>query len=215
MIYGIDVSKYQGQINWSDVKSGGIITVQKPVSFVLVKASDDVGEIDPRFDSNLCGARDTATVTGLYHFVRSDLVDYRHSVEFIYGVIKSRGGLLDGELICPDFERGIGDQWSYCWNWIRYCYEVFGFWPLPYSAHWWGSQHYFEGHPETGDLSVWWALYGRIKPPCPMGFKQVAIWQFTDKGQVHGIKAPVDLDCSDLSLEELRNLGRPYESKGK
>ena len=58
---GIDVSHYQGAINWSDVASGGI-------SFAYIKATEGTNFVDPRFAQNWAGAEAAGLRRGAYHF---------------------------------------------------------------------------------------------------------------------------------------------------
>jgi lysozyme len=61
-VYGIDVSKWQGTINWSTVKNSG----QK--QFAFVKATEGVGYVDPTFTTNMNGSFNAGLYTGAYHF---------------------------------------------------------------------------------------------------------------------------------------------------
>ncbi len=61
-IHGIDVSKYQGTIDWSAVASSG-------VKFVWIKASEGGDHADERFQANWEGAKQAGIPHGAYHFV--------------------------------------------------------------------------------------------------------------------------------------------------
>ncbi|MBP5598037.1 MAG: glycoside hydrolase, partial [Pseudobutyrivibrio sp.] len=56
---GIDVSKYQGAINWSAVAASG-------VSFTFIKAGSTNKGMDPYFVSNVQGAQAAGIRTGVY-----------------------------------------------------------------------------------------------------------------------------------------------------
>src|SRR5437867_1330928 len=58
---GIDVSHYQGAINWDDVASGGI-------SFAYIKATEGTNFVDPLFAQNWAGAEAAGLRRGAYHF---------------------------------------------------------------------------------------------------------------------------------------------------
>ena len=47
---GIDVSHYQGEVDWPAVAASG-------VRFAFIKATDGVDDIDPRFAQNWAGAK--------------------------------------------------------------------------------------------------------------------------------------------------------------
>src|SRR5581483_7236413 len=60
---GIDVSHYQGTINWTSVKNSG-------VSFAFIKATEGLTIKDQDFDANWAGAKAVGIVRGAYHFAR-------------------------------------------------------------------------------------------------------------------------------------------------
>src|SRR6202789_4301859 len=61
-IQGIDVSKYQGNIDWDAVKNSG-------VKFVWIKATEGGDRADERFEANWAGAKQVGIARGAYHFV--------------------------------------------------------------------------------------------------------------------------------------------------
>ena len=60
-IHGIDISKYQGTIDWREVKRGG-------VSFAYIKATEGGDHHDETFLINWLAARDAGIARGAYHF---------------------------------------------------------------------------------------------------------------------------------------------------
>lgn len=65
LVYGIDVSRYQGSINWPEVYAEGI-------RFAFCKASDDTDYVDPQFTANAAGGRSAGVLMGMYHFARPE-----------------------------------------------------------------------------------------------------------------------------------------------
>ncbi len=61
-IHGIDVSKFQGDIDWSKVADSG-------VKFAWIKASEGGDHADERFQANWSGAKAAGVPHGAYHFV--------------------------------------------------------------------------------------------------------------------------------------------------
>jgi len=61
-IHGIDVSKYQGDIDWDQVAHNG-------VRFAWIKATEGGDHLDERFQANWEGARRVGIPRGAYHFV--------------------------------------------------------------------------------------------------------------------------------------------------
>ncbi len=61
-VHGIDVSKYQGNIDWQTVKDSG-------VAFAFIKATEGGDAADSKFQRNWEGARAAGIPRGAYHFV--------------------------------------------------------------------------------------------------------------------------------------------------
>lgn len=62
-IKGIDISHHNGPVDFEAVKADS-------VTFVIIKATDGVGDTDPRFIHNLNGARKAGLDIGVYHYFR-------------------------------------------------------------------------------------------------------------------------------------------------
>ncbi|MEO7402528.1 MAG: glycoside hydrolase family 25 protein, partial [Burkholderiales bacterium] len=67
LIPGIDISHYQGTINWSQVAAD-----PKGIKFAFMKATETTTYTDPTFNTNLAGAKAAGTLAGPYHFCRLD-----------------------------------------------------------------------------------------------------------------------------------------------
>lgn len=61
---GIDVSHYQGYINWEKVSR------DKNITFAYVKATEGAGYVDDFYLRNLYGAKRVGIPVGIYHFYR-------------------------------------------------------------------------------------------------------------------------------------------------
>lgn len=61
-IHGIDVSRWQGKIDWAKVRAAG-------TQFAFIKATEGGDHVDPRFLENWYGARQAGVPRGAYHFV--------------------------------------------------------------------------------------------------------------------------------------------------
>ena len=60
-VRGVDVSSYQGTIDWEVLSSQNI-------QFAFIKATEGSGFVDPCFVDNLAGASETSLYIGAYHF---------------------------------------------------------------------------------------------------------------------------------------------------
>ncbi|HEY1786542.1 MAG TPA: glycoside hydrolase family 25 protein [Verrucomicrobiae bacterium] len=65
-LFGIDVSSYQGSINWSDVKGNG-------ANYAYAKATEGTYYQDPDFKANMANGKAAGLQMGAYHFARPDI----------------------------------------------------------------------------------------------------------------------------------------------
>ena len=61
-IQGIDVSRWQGEIDWAKVKDAG-------TRFAFIKATEGGDHVDPNFKRNWIEAKRHGVPRGAYHFV--------------------------------------------------------------------------------------------------------------------------------------------------
>lgn len=61
-VHGIDISRWQGDIDWHEVKRSG------KANFAWIKATEGGDHVDPRFVDNWIGARKAGVPRGAYHF---------------------------------------------------------------------------------------------------------------------------------------------------
>ena len=193
-IPGIDISHWQGTIDWTKVAGAG-------KEFAFMKATDDVDYVDPTFVTNRAQARANGLLVGAYHFARPDPSpgDARREARFFVKVADPRPGSL---LPVLDIEtsRGLDQQGVTHWarTWVAEVREIAGVTPLVYtSPYGWMTR--------TGDTRLlardgaplWIAHWGVSSPTLPAanwdGHGWV-VWQHTSDGHVAGIAGRVDLD---------------------
>jgi len=63
---GLDVSHWQGTINWTKVRNAGYV-------FTFAKGTEGVGWTDVKFHENMVNGDNAGVVMGVYHFARPDL----------------------------------------------------------------------------------------------------------------------------------------------
>lgn len=64
-VHGVDVSEYQGEIDWE-------VLAAQDISFAFVKATEGSGYVDPQFSDNWKNAAETELRMGAYHFFSFD-----------------------------------------------------------------------------------------------------------------------------------------------
>lgn len=101
-VFGIDVSSYQGSINWSEVRANG-------AEFAFAKATEGDYYQDPDFKANMVNGKKAGLLMGAYHFARPDLdcpgTEANYFWNFAGGYIIGDGKSLDPAV---DFETFNG-----------------------------------------------------------------------------------------------------------
>ena len=200
-IKGIDVSRYQGTINWPAVAGAGY-------KFAIIRATAGNYYVDPLFESNWDGAQAAGLQVGAYHVVRAD-----NTVES--QLLKLRG-VLDGnnpKLVALDAEvtpsgmtkHNIERAHYWMGRKTREFYNPLGCKVAFYSAAWWWNPQIGLQDWVAQDPFLWWmAAYGGNDgqpawqtPPAsviPIGWPRWDCWQFSSRGAVPGIVGSVDLN---------------------
>ena len=62
-IHGIDISHYQGKINWDRLRSNALID-GCPLRFIIVKATEGATRVDPNFEDNFYQIREYGFIRG-------------------------------------------------------------------------------------------------------------------------------------------------------
>ena len=204
---GIDVSYWDSGIDWPKVRATG-------QRFVFAKATEGDSYADPTFDDNWRGAKTAGLLRGAYHFFRSNLDPKKQANKFI-DYVKSMND--DGEFPpVLDLETNDGQTKdkviSRAKTWLDQVEAAFGKKPIIYSGQYFLQDYFSEagGGPPiwAKDYPLWIAQYPNqyvpgMQPTLPRGWFKWTFWQYSEKGQVNGINATVDLDVFNGTLEEL------------
>ena len=85
-VRGIDVSHYQGNIDWPTL-------ADQNISFVFIKATEGSSHVDKNFAYNWAGARDTHLKVGAYHFMSFESSGESQAENFISNVPRKSNAL--------------------------------------------------------------------------------------------------------------------------
>ncbi|WP_405749302.1 GH25 family lysozyme [Streptomyces sp. NBC_00012] len=189
---GVDVSSWQGGINWGSVRGAGI-------EFAWMKATEGTSYKDPKFSANYLGAYNAGVIRGAYHFARPDVSGGAAQADFFAsnGGAWSRDnltlpGVLDIEGSCYGKSAAAMQSWILDF-YNRYKARTGRDVVIYTSASWWNSC--------TGGWSgmstrspLWVAHWTTGSPTIPSGFPYWTVWQYTSTGSVSGISGNVDRD---------------------
>jgi GH25 family lysozyme M1 (1,4-beta-N-acetylmuramidase) len=194
-VNGIDVSKYQGNIDWNAVKAAG-------VQFVIIRCGYrgyESGKIvkDPMFDTYIKGAKAAGLRVGVYFF--SQAINEQEGVEEASACLSMVSGyglnypiFIDSEY-STSARTGRADGLSKADRTaavVAFCETVRN---SGYSAGVYASKNWYANQLNYATVSqycVWNARYGSAPG------LSCNIWQYTSQGTVPGIPNRVDLNIS-------------------
>lgn len=185
MIVGNDISSFQGDVNYDIYKTH--------TNFLLIKATEGNGLIDPKFLRNQQEVRRVNLPHGYYHFARPDLNNSpEQEADFFLKVI---GQLEEGEVLCLDYEATwTGDPVVWCKGFLDAVFNKTSVRPLLYL-----NQSLIVAHDwkpvALADYGLWVAAY--THDPNNNNFVTGAwafasMQQWTDNQNVPGIAGAVD-----------------------
>lgn len=193
---GIDVSKYQGEIDWEKVAADG-------VEYAFIRLGiRGYGEgkliLDDAYERNAEEALDSGLDVGVYFFTQAkNREEAVEEAEFVLEHVKnydiSYPVVLDVEEVAEDSAR-TADMDKQAWTevCIAFCERIkeAGYTPMIY-----GNLKTFFLMLDMEQLEGYekWFAYYRTPLYFPYEF---SIWQYTSTGRVDGIKGDVDLNVS-------------------
>jgi len=199
-VFGIDISHYQGIINWKDV---AYLEDSIPIGFIMIRATAGKAKPDNYFTYNWKEAKNNNFIRGAYHYYRPNENSTEQANNFIKKVTLEKGDfppILDIEQT-PD-NQTIESLREGIQNWLNLVEAHYGVKPIIYT----GDSFYKDYLKGKGfkDYPFWIANYNKkINGPKA---KDWLIWQFSDQGNVKGINEFVDLNVFDGNEKMLKLL---------
>ena len=191
---GVDVSSYQGNVNWGAVRNAGI-------TFAFAKATEGTGYTDAYINQNIAGMKAHGIVPGAYHFGHPSIDPTAQANLFTSVVKNANGGTYSGLLqLVLDLEVTDGRSPSQVWSWTQtFVARVKYLTGRPCIIY---TGYYFwrdsVGNPNNNlNCPLWLAAYvSNPTPYIPQAWSGVgwAFWQYTSSGHVSGISGYVDRD---------------------
>jgi len=192
---GVDVSHWQGTIDWTKVAGAG-------KAFAMMKATDGETFVDSMYSTNHAGARAAGVRVGAYHFAEPSSTAAEAIVQADWFV--NHIGYLPGDLVpALDLEVTDGLSASQLQAWVGYWLnEVtakLGIKPMIYTSpsFWRTYMGDTAAFANQGYTVLWVAHWFVTTPSVPAnnwGGHSWTFWQYTNCGTVSGISGCVDLD---------------------
>jgi lysozyme len=200
-VHGIDVSAYQGNIDWPEV-------ARHNVRFAFIKASEGATLRDPRFQRNWKAAHKAGILRGAYHYFQPNRDGQLQADLFTHMVPIQPGDLppvLDVE--AANF-HDVATMRREVARWLRLVEAHYGVRPILYSNYGFYRRHlagHFDHYP------LWLAHYEVARPAMPRS--KWIIWQHSDEAYVPGIRGVVDFNVFQGSFSALQALRVPEPFK--
>ena len=205
-IHGIDISRYQGQINWDRLRSNALID-GCPLRFIIIKATEGSTKVDPNFADNFYQAREYGFIRGVYHFWSNKSSARAQAYFFLKKVHLENGDLppvLDIEHKPAD--KSVEDFQTDVLAWLHIVEDKYHVKPIIYTYH--NFKEKYLSAPVFDDYPYWIAHYYVDKVEYRGKWK---FWQHTDTGVLPGIKGNVDLNIYNGSYYDLMQLTIGHE----
>ena len=182
-ITGVDVSKYQGTIDFKKVEATG-------VRYVFVRATEGITYQDKDFKADFTAAQAAGLVTGAYHFYESndDPIDQLNN--FIAMVTLKKGDLppiVDIEKLHHNDQTDLHKNIQIFLDGLE---QHYGVKPIIYS----GLNFANKFMTGFGEYPLWLAEYQVDQPSVPEGWSDWTFWQWSQVSKVDGINGAVDGD---------------------
>lgn len=187
---GIDVSKYQGTINWTKVAKDSTI------KFVYIKATEGASIQDPMYRTNITKARKAGLLVGSYHLYSSKTTAYQQMANIRKMVKKSEQDLVpvldieghhSGRLYMDRVDKLLELMES-----------EYGVRPMIYT-----SERLYKTHFAGKKYAKYHIFIANYRSYPTTRF---TLWQYTEKGHVSGISGYVDISKFNRnhSLSEIK-----------
>jgi Lyzozyme M1 (1,4-beta-N-acetylmuramidase) len=190
---GIDISHWQGTVDWAKVRGAG-------KTFVFAKATEGIGFEDVNYDSYKAGAMAAGLKFGAYHFARPGSNDPVKEADWFVNTAGITHGMLV-PVLDLEVTGGLGTTALTTWvkAWLQRVYDRLGVRPMIYvsPSFWRNAMADSRWFADNGYAMLWLAHWGVTSPSVPAsnwGGKAWTFWQYTSDGTVPGISGRVDLD---------------------
>ena len=201
-IHGVDISHYQEDFNWDNIRTMDPDGDTVSFTFVFMKATQGQWSEDPAFQGNWEDAHDRHIVCGAYHYFMSDQNAQRQAENFINSVKLHEGDMppvIDVEDTRGRSKQEIVDGVKTMSQLLE---KKYGTKPIIYSNisfiedflsddfpdHYFWVAHYYEEELQVADEIHW------------------LFWQHNDKAMMLGYDQKVDVNVFNGNMIELRSI---------
>ncbi|KGR77091.1 GH25 family lysozyme [Ureibacillus sinduriensis] len=183
---GIDVSRYQEEIDFDAVANAGM-------EAVIIKSSEGVDYTDPNFEVNYEGAKAAGLKVGFYHFLTATTVEQaREEANFFASIINGKEIDIKPVMDFEDLEGLSVEEINAIA--LAFADELESLTGLPVMVYSNANNATNVFSESLTTYSLWLAQYDGSEPSDEVIWDTWAGWQYTDTGTVEGIEGDVDLN---------------------
>ena len=197
-VHGIDISHYQGDIDWKMLKQTR--QGQFPVQFIFMKATEGGDFADDKFVANFDSARAHGFIRGAYHFYNPK-TDAHKQADFFINSVKLEPGDLPPVLDIEKKSRDIKKLQNDLKIWLRKVESHYGVKPIIYASYKFKTKYL---NDSVFDSYPYWIAHYYVDSVKYQG--EWKFWQHTDVGTLPGIDEKVDLNIFNGSSSDLKGL---------
>ncbi len=209
-VKGIDVSSYQGEIDWDKLST-------QDISFVFIKATEGSSFVDKNFSYNFESAQKTSLAVGAYHFFSYDSEGETQAQNFIDTVKPYKGMLppvIDLEFYAdkeenPPDRAAVEKQLKILLNLLE---EHYGQKPIIYATEKSYKLYLSNGYK---DYDIW--IRNVVSTPKLSDNRDWTFWQYTNRERLDGYNGEekyIDMNVFNGSVEEFNNYVATYTYNG-
>ncbi len=193
---GIDVSRWQGAIDWQQVAAQGY-------RFAVIRATVGDYYTDPRFYENWRGAIGAKLLVSAYHVVKP-AIDAGAQIKRLFDVLDGRKSDLP---LVLDVELADGQTPEVVTAVIKACAGAIetrdGRKPIIYTGKWFWDPNVLR-RQDWREYDLWVANYGVESPTLPADWSEWVLWQYSETGSVSGVSSrATDLNWFNGSEDDL------------
>ena len=213
----MDVSRWQGNIDWDKVKASGLI------SGVMLRALGNSAKdapskpyIDPTFERNYAECQRLGIPCGVYYYCKAvNTAEADAELALLRKVLTGKTVQLpvavdieDTYVQAPLDKQTLTDIAAHALAAI----EQMGFYAMLYTGLYFGQTNLYMGGAALKKYDVWLAAYRSKKPAPEWNF---GLWQYTSKGKIPGVvdAIPGKISGVDLSVP-YKNYAKIIAKKG-
>ncbi|MEP6712659.1 MAG: GH25 family lysozyme [Ferruginibacter sp.] len=187
LVHGIDVSRHQQAISWADVKEMNVDNIK--ISFVFIKATEGLGNVDEQFRRNWQFAQKQSIPKGAYHFFIAPKSGKLQAQNFIETVNLQKGDLPPVLDIEQAYGTSIPELQHHVSDWLQAVEKKYKVKPIIYT----NVDFYNRYLSVSFDAYPLWVAHYLVKDK-PRIKRDWLFWQHNETGHVNGIKPYVDFN---------------------